>query len=52
MYNYNSEIKLKIQNDFSQKKMLTVKKNFFFLNSDKRYCNVEQTLSNYKRSIQ
>ena len=49
MYDSNSEIKFKIENDFFRKKVSTVKKNCINLN--KRYRNVKQTLSNYKSNI-
>ena len=51
MYDYNFEIKLKIENDFFRKKMSIVKKKIY-KNSNKRYRNVELTLSNYKQTLQ
>ena len=45
MYDYNSKIKLKIENDFFRKKMSTVKER------KEKLHKFKQTLSNYKRSI-
>ena len=53
MYNYNSEIKLKIENDFFRKKVSTIKKKeiYIYIYSDRHCRNAELTSSIYTRSI-